>query len=86
MSIEPFACSATYRTNGSCILGYDCWKQSTVSKRPIAEPKPKMSLQHNTYSLQQSTYMEDLFWVLGEHNPNLSILSPEDPSAERVIF
>jgi hypothetical protein len=28
IGIEPFACSATYRTNGSCILGCDCWRQS----------------------------------------------------------
>ena len=36
------------------------------NRRPIAEPKPKMGLQHNTYSLQQSTYMEDPFWVTGD--------------------
>ena len=34
----------------------------TVSNtRPIAKPKPKMDLQHNTYSLQQNTYMVDSF-------------------------
>ena len=35
--------------------------QAVSNKRPIAEPKPKMGLQHNTYSLQQSNYMEDPF-------------------------
>ena len=34
--------------------------------RSIWEPKLKMGLQHNTYSLQQSTHTEDLFWVSGE--------------------
>jgi hypothetical protein len=30
MSIEPFAYSATQRTNGSCILGRGCWRQYNV--------------------------------------------------------
>ena len=40
--------------------------KAVSNRRPITEPKPKMDLQHNTYSLQQSTYMEDQFWVPGE--------------------
>jgi len=32
----------------------------------IWEPKPKIGFQHNTYSLQQSTYTENPFWVSGE--------------------
>jgi len=26
IGMEPFTCSATQRTNGSCILGDDCWR------------------------------------------------------------
>ena len=26
--MEPFTCSATQKTNGSCILGDHCWRQS----------------------------------------------------------
>ena len=33
---------------------------------PIWEPKPKMGLQHNTHSLQQSTHTEDPLWVSEE--------------------
>ena len=50
----------TYSTKVSLLL-------KVVSKRrPIWEPKPKISLEHNTYNLQQSTHTEDLFWVSGE--------------------
>jgi hypothetical protein len=43
---------------------YDCLHVSYClipNRRLIAKPKPKIDLQHNTYSLQQSTYMEDPF-------------------------
>jgi hypothetical protein len=33
---------------------------------PIWEPNSKMGIQHNTYSLQQSTHTEDPLWVSGE--------------------
>jgi hypothetical protein len=29
MGVESFACSATQRTNESCILGHGCWRQFT---------------------------------------------------------
>ena len=35
--------------------------KAVSNRRPIAEPKPKIDLQHNTYSL-----VEDLFWVTRE--------------------
>jgi len=31
--MKPFTYSATQRTNGSCILGEDCWRQSNQSFR-----------------------------------------------------
>jgi len=40
--------------------------KAVSNRRPIWEPKPKIDFQHNTYSLQQSTHTEDLFWVSGE--------------------
>ena len=40
--------------------------KAVSNRRPIWEPKPKMGLQHNTYSLQQSTQTEDPFWVSGD--------------------
>ena len=40
--------------------------QAVFNGRPIAKHKLKMGIQHNTYSLQQSTCIEDLFWVSGE--------------------
>jgi len=40
--------------------------KAVSNRRPIWEPKPKMSLQHNTYSLQQSIHTENLFWISGE--------------------
>ena len=41
--------------------------KAVSNRRPIWEPKPKMGLQHNTYSLQQqSTHIENPFYVSGE--------------------
>ena len=40
--------------------------KAVFNRRPITEPKLKIGLQYNTYSLQHSTYMEDLFLVSGE--------------------
>jgi len=36
-------------------------RKAVSNRRSIWEPKPKMGLQHNTYSLQQSTHTENLF-------------------------
>ena len=51
-------------------ISSDPWRnyvtKAVSNKRLIWEPKPKMGLQHNTYSLQQSTHTEDPFWVSGE--------------------
>ena len=36
-------------------------REAVSNTRPIAKPKPKMDFQHNIYSLQQTTYIEDSF-------------------------
>ena len=46
-----------------CLQQYRHNAKAVSNRRPIAEPKSKMGLLHNTYSLQQSTYMENPFYV-----------------------
>jgi hypothetical protein len=45
-----------------------------------------MGLRQYYISLQQNTYTGDQFWVSGEAQPKLSILSPGDSFTERAVF
>ena len=49
------------------MIAYIYADKAISNRKPIWESKLKIGLQqHNTCSLQQSTHIEDPFWVSGE--------------------